>query len=487
MKVGEMLVLDEIPDEFAERYGASAIPKHMYIRKCYVELYDLVTAEMIKQQTTKPAMLFTGVPGIGKSMFMIYFLYRYQTDSRFTDKRFALEFGHGRYHYFEATATSTSKDGVATSSFMCSISVTRKEFPLNEVLVFADIGERRQPETRAKWTLIFSSPDPERFKDFMKGKPGYMFLLPTWSEDELLYANEHRNEWYGRFVVCGGVPRVVLWDGIGYDPMNTLNQTLLDKGPRVADYFYKHGFGDIDAYKSYSMIHINPPFSPEKGRLLYECDTGLIVRTFASNYVCQELTRMHSKGIITSLVELFNAGGGLASERLGGVSAGHLFEKICSWIVPLANQNITIDRFPPLSSLAMNISVPPWEILDSNWKDLKNHRIGVLYQPQISNLESGDAFGVIQNGTELILIVLQYTIDDNHPVKVNGLKNIVESYPQEIKDHMNRKLLIFVTPVDGKLQKVQPLHSQGGRVMTKLPSEVKDFEQWVCRYFIEMT
>ena len=50
--------------------------------------------------------LFTGVPGIGKSLFLVYFIYRYLHDDRFSDKRFALKFDSGVYEYFKPITDS---------------------------------------------------------------------------------------------------------------------------------------------------------------------------------------------------------------------------------------------------------------------------------------------------------------------------------------------------------------------------------------------
>lgn len=56
-----------------------------------------------------------------------------------------------------------------------------------------------------------------------------------------------------------------------------------------------------------------------------------------------------------------------------------------------------------------------------------------LYRPKISNLESGDAFYALpsefcQDGQPVFpLVVLQITVGENHPVKVNGLHIILAS------------------------------------------------------------
>jgi hypothetical protein len=38
---------------------------------------------------------------MGKSLFLVYFIYRFLSDECFPDKRFALEFDHGEYIVFE--------------------------------------------------------------------------------------------------------------------------------------------------------------------------------------------------------------------------------------------------------------------------------------------------------------------------------------------------------------------------------------------------
>ena len=32
----------------------------------------------------------------------------------------------------------------------------------------------------------------------------------------------------------------------------------------VIEYFFQHGFGDVDAEKSYMLMHMNPPWLPEE-------------------------------------------------------------------------------------------------------------------------------------------------------------------------------------------------------------------------------
>ena len=468
----EVLVIEEIPAEFDARYGK--VPRRIFVRNSYSDLYEIMTAEMLRSEVIRPAALFTGVPGIGKSMFMIYFLCKYVNDERFLDKRFAFQVDSDLFHYYVPT--------LIDHEYHCYPDVASKNVPISDVLVVADILNNEQPQKRAKWTLIFSSPNPLRYKEFLKASPKYKFTIPTWSEDELSMANPEKHLWFERFCKCGGVARTVLWNGIGDDPLNDLDTALTEKGPIVAEYFFKHGFGSVDPEKSYALLHINPPYSQSEGRILYNAFRP--DHSFASDCVFQQLQSCFTKGLIAEAAGWFNAGGGLASQKLGAVSAGHLFEKICLWLVPLSCRAVVGALcLSSANSSWDSITLPSIRTLEYNWKQHGNLTHGVLYQPQISNLESGDAFCVLQlQQSTYTLIVVQVTVAEHHPIKANGLGDILNAFP--LLPQISRKLILFVTPVDGRLHSAQPLHTKENRVMSVVPVDVQDFEQWVYRYKI---
>jgi hypothetical protein len=356
------------------------------------------------------------------------------------------------------------------------------------MFVITDISDETQPAYRAKWTLVFSSPNPKRYKEFMKGSLSRTYTLPTWSEQELMLVNANIGAWYERFVMCGGVARILFWDGLFDDPMNSVHAALQAKGVAVAEYFFKNGFGNVDPEKSYALLHINPPFSQELSRLWYEAPQP--IHTFASDWVFQQLKSKFTTGLVTEATGWFNAGGGkIASEKLGAVSAGHLFEKICLWLVPFAGKTITPMSLSQQQAPLGSIVLPSMQSLPHDWKENGNLTCGVLYQPLISNLESGDAFCLLSlpNGG-FCLVVLQVTVGEQHPVKANGLKCIFQAFRADLKEQILRKVIIFVTPNEGSLCTWQPLHNQNGKVMTSanIPLEARNFEQWVCRYHLSV-
>ena len=61
--------------------------------------------------------------------------------------------------------------------------------------------------------------------------------------------------------------------------------------------------------------------------------------------------------------------------------------------------------------------------------------------PPYGNLESGDAFCLIEINGRWTLVILQCTITENHPVKQNGMKVIYDCYKK------NPALI----PLNGKL------------------------------------
>ena len=196
---GEHLLVKKLPNVFKERYGS--IPKIVFVRDCYLALYKIATDSMLDASLDYCVTLFTGVPGIGKSLFMVYFISRFLTDERFTNKRFALEFTRGQYLYFRPTGEE--------GEFWCSIheGTRRKDF-----LLLCDIDETVGPVSRAKWTYIFSSPDPARYREITKNSPNRAYILPTWSELELMFVSTGKpiGEYHATFSTPTSLPELAV-------------------------------------------------------------------------------------------------------------------------------------------------------------------------------------------------------------------------------------------------------------------------------------
>ena len=435
----------------------------------------LVSAEMLRQQHKRPAFLFTGVPGIGKSIFMIYFICRYSIDDRFVDKRFAVETKSDQYCFFEPTETS----GKYLFSFK-----DLNGFPFEEVVVFSDVKDSMEPAGVGKWLLIFSSPNPVRYKQTLRMTLSFIYYLPTWREEELRSVDPNMEKWYPRFEKCGGVIRHVFWDDSGgespFSPENSLELTLFQKGPTVARNFFTQGFGSVDEHMSYALTHVNP-LRTDDGRIKY----SVPVLTFASDYVFRRIASIFQQGMLLEATAWFSAGGEIAAQKYGAATAGWMFERICLWCVPLAGREICCEplgaNLPPLDKFTL----PAIQLLSPRWKEEKNLMPNLLYQPTVANMEAGDGFCVVKiNGTDM-LVVLQITTAASHPVKATGLLRIYEAFPQAVRSKIGRKILVFVTPMEGKLMTLQKFHTLKDDEYIResdIPAQASEFEQWVYRY-----
>ncbi len=485
---GEVWNIHGLPEVITTRYSFPSTIS-LYRRKCYDSLYKIMKELMLQPEITCPVMLFSGVPGIGKSLFSIFCMVNIMLDDATPLKEFFVEYRQGVYHKFTLVEKQVNSMEDADSPIKWvanfAINIEHHLLPNSKTdLILSDISDIVEPALTGRWTCIFASPNPARYKQRMNAQHRYTFIMPTWSEQELMYVDGNKDNWYERFVRFGGVPRYVLWDGNGDDPGAILQDAIEAKGSTVVGYFFQHGFGNIDHEKSYMLVHINPAWLPDDNDWDYNSRR---VHSFASDDIFKSLAKKHEHDLLSMPVSLFNAG--VASEVYGGGSAGNLFEKVVLWLKPIAKKTITIKSL--VDGTEMDVTLPDSEILPRYWKAVGdrdgNLRHGVLYQPRIANLESGDCFCVIGREGGYVVVVLQMTVGRNHPIKVNGLRDIVLAYPMQTRNALVGKVLVFVTPVHGALDAQQPYHTQDGKVAQRFPIEVggeNGFVQYKCEYAI---
>lgn len=76
------------------------------------------------------------------------------------------------------------------------------------------------------------------------------------------------------------------------------------------------------------------------------------------------------------------------------------------------------------------VKFPAKRVLALNWREEANNYLeaNVLYIPPYGNLESSNAFCLIEINGRWTLVILQCTIAEKHPVKQNGMKVIFDCY-----------------------------------------------------------
>ena len=82
------------------------------------------------------------------------------------------------------------------------------------------------------------------------------------------------------------------------------------------------------------------------------------------------------------------------------------------------------------------------------------------------------------------MVVFQTTTMESHPIKVKSLQEIMRAYPESIQDRIEKKQFVFIIPVEGRLNSVQPYVDREGHVVEVLPALVEGFEQCVYRHSI---
>lgn len=135
---------------------------------------------IVLDQTTFPVMLFTGVPGIGKSLFSIFCMMKILLDDEFPLKEFLVEYERGVYLKFAMVTKQVNNIEDATSpvkwSAECTVHIERHLRPTPNDLILSDIKGVVEPEQLGRWTCIFASPNPNRYKETIKVAHRYTFI-----------------------------------------------------------------------------------------------------------------------------------------------------------------------------------------------------------------------------------------------------------------------------------------------------------------------
>jgi hypothetical protein len=318
-------------------------------------------------------------------------------------------------------------------------------------------------------------------------KNGYNKLMPTWSYEEMstyimsaTFGCDHKKDLVERELILrkfdyfGGVMRSVI-----NNDETTIQEAIEDKGKAICDRYFTSGDGGMESTISDVLIHRNPP-KDNDGKNLYEVLNICYSYSFASHHIFTKLVEKNKEIFIKRSTLKFVYG------TYAGVENGKQFEWICLHIFKCTNRIFTVNPLNKTKDLiSFDIEFTESADLVRNWK-IEKLSENVLYLPTIENLESGYAFCVTKVNDVLTLIVLQITISDCHPVKINGLEAICKCYANSNIEIKN-KILIFVTPVNGKLTSKQKLTTTKGIVATNIPETVGAFcnNQFKIEYDLE--
>ena len=263
-----------LQNALSSRYKSSL---EIYVRDSYKSLYELIKQRILKEEFELAVGLITGVPGIGKSYFLLYIIYRFINDESFHSKSFAAHVALNNYILF-----------APNSSGKYVIQKQSSESIANEILLLTDLEDPILPRFKGKWTLIFSSPNDARYKETLKVQHNFEMIMPTWSEEELICAVPDQESWYNSYLLYGGVPRRVFSIAQKQEE-ERLEILMASKGELIANKFFSTGYGGVDSDMSYSITHINPPMLDDGSDWDY---FGKRQFSFASNKIFKKNPQM---------------------------------------------------------------------------------------------------------------------------------------------------------------------------------------------------
>ncbi|EPZ35863.1 hypothetical protein O9G_004148 [Rozella allomycis CSF55] len=261
--------------------------KKLYVRKCYEDVFHLLIQHI---NLNERSFGISGTPGIGKSIFFVYILYRLMDN--FGSKTLSLKVRRIVYHHVnEYTCFDLGKQTVVELNRLNAKVLVREKD------TFYIVDGRTSPLSSSCIVLFISYPLSE-YKRFVKQNMAREWFLPVWTLAELeacqlyCYPNLSIEILKERYRIYGGVAR-------------------------------SEALADVDAVKGVCNIGILKNMLDTTHTLLHilVSNDGLYQFThvdIASKHVGEQLWIRHSAQMITNLQQMF---GSFPNEI-----ARHLFE-----------------------------------------------------------------------------------------------------------------------------------------------------------------
>ncbi|EGF84177.1 hypothetical protein BATDEDRAFT_84908 [Batrachochytrium dendrobatidis JAM81] len=254
----------------------------LYVRKCYKDVFKLLLAQIGDK---KKSFAISGTPGIGKSLFFVYILYRLIKGSRkktlsLKPNRIVYQVG-STYECFDL-----QQQFVARTTRFDAEELVRKQ----DTFYVID-GRTSEPLVSSCIVLFISSPRSEWYKEFVKQKMAKEWYFPVWTFKELqacwlhCYPDLRSKTFKKRYRIYGGVARSVF--DTSSDPI-------------------KKALADVNAVKGTQSIgELTKAFTTSHTLLhVIVSDDGkyeFLHLDIASKYVGEKLWQRHSSQMITNI------------------------------------------------------------------------------------------------------------------------------------------------------------------------------------------
>lgn len=182
----------------------------LYIRESYKDLYEIICKNLKLSGHRRchrrcHRMVITGTPGIGKSMFLFYILWRLSKINTTKTVILHRQADEGKIFIFQGNRCWTTCDEEDISELLSD----KTAWYLTDDLL-------DPPEEIVKaTTILVSSPDHKHYKEFLRcSNTAPLHYLPVWCITELRIARKmysrSQKQLENRYLLYGGIPRFVL-------------------------------------------------------------------------------------------------------------------------------------------------------------------------------------------------------------------------------------------------------------------------------------
>ena len=486
----ELLSSGQLQNQFIEfKNGLKLVTlrtaiRSIYLRESYKTVTALISDAMTKENVT--SFLVTGTPGIGKTIYLHYFLWvlitRQTSINNNVERKIYLQRNNQRIHLFRGDKVVAIARDVAEDTVLDD----------DDCILLVDMVEENEPVLCAGTTIVFSSPNNRRYKQLLNGI-SRQYILNCWTLKELKAVWSHSYEhilWedvkriYNKM---GGVIRYVLeQNNVADDAMDAGVSKARSSLIEICQTMNDQKFPSKDGVLIYRLLHI------------YSSDHTIVNSTivFASEYareICLQGFETEQRNKVIAFLK-YNTALDAQGYR-GYVFEVHAHKAVAEHGLKNIRRlsNVTYSKsFLRTYSLpesyrlyfAGSASKSPTEFKDiSTLKIVKN----VYYQPYKANFASIDSFVIVDND----VLAFQVTVGSKkNGIKASGLGELYEIVNKTFPN-LNYHL-IFLCPAGDKNSinfEAVKISSTGKKVyknFANIPENAQRFEgnQWISE--IEM-